>query len=150
MLINYIFCIGHPFNQQVWILYNTNRERKREIARNGETPRGWKTEKKLYIYWSNERQADSTTSVFAVAEPRWKPSDTVQNHCENALLILQWSWKLQSESLFKYASIETVNIVYVLVKLLHTNWFLYSDGLVLRYHLISELLIQILCPLFQL
>ena len=53
MLMNYIFCGEHPFNQHVWILY-TNRERKREITRNGETPRGWKTEKKVYILIERE------------------------------------------------------------------------------------------------
>jgi hypothetical protein len=89
MLMNYIFCGDHPFNQHVWILY-TNRQRKREL-RGMETSRVGGRQRKRYIYWSNERQADSTTSVFAVAEPRWKPSDTVQNHCENAVLISQWT-----------------------------------------------------------
>jgi hypothetical protein len=46
--------------------------------------------------------------------------------------------------------IETVNGVYILVKLLNTNGFLYSDGLVPLYHLKSERLIQTLSPLFQL
>jgi len=63
-------------------------EREREKLRGMEKRREGGRQRKsyMYIYWSNERQADSTTSVFAVAESRWKPPDTVQNHCENAVL----------------------------------------------------------------
>lgn len=100
MLMNYIFCGDHLFNQHMWILY-TKRERKRKITRNGETPRGWKTEKKLYILiaWEasrfhNQCVRSGKTEVKAVwysIKPLWKPSaDFTVN------------WMLQSEGLFKY------------------------------------------------
>lgn len=85
----------------MWILY-TNRERKREITRNGETPRGWKTEKNLYILivWEASRfHNQCVRSGRTEVKDAWYSTKPLWKRCTD----FKVNWILKSKGLFKYA-----------------------------------------------
>jgi hypothetical protein len=147
MLMNYIFCGNHPFNQHVWILH-TYRDREREKLRGTERCREGGRQRKSYIYIDRMRGKPIPQPVCSQWQDR---GESRLREYETTVKTLYWFPNEMNAAIGKPLQIfiETVDGVYILVKLLHTNWFLYSDGFVPRYHLKFKRLVQTLCPLFQ-